>query len=225
MRGRLPLCLAVLFLAPALAQPDDLQSRAARLRAQHDDAHAGRAPEYRQARAALDACERAWRLPAGVGLQAPCLEAQRLVERCERHHEAWLRALDEFTITALASGRSQPHAALIQSSLPDCPRVLPGSGLVPAEALAGVGAGREARLALPSYPVCESYLRALISAADEAQPTLVEGLALDLVGRCGTEHPDYRRQAEAALIRVGLEPALLDRPRPAASPASAASAP
>lgn len=203
----------------APVQADDLAARAANLRTLHDDAHAGRAVAYRLAHAGLDACERALLLPAPAERNSACLEAQRRVDACEAAHEQWLQALEQFTVDALAVGRSEAHAELIKSDLPDCPSTLPRRGIAPGAAL--VGASRAERQALPHYPVCESYLRALLSAADAGQASLVEGLARDLVAQCGAEHPDYRRQAEAGLIRVGLDPALLDRPRPVQPPASA----
>ena len=84
---------------------------------------------------------------------------------------------------------------------------------------------RERRL-IPGYSVCESHLRALLAATDEKNATLATSLAQDLVSQCGADHPDYRRQAEAALIRSGLDPAVvLARVRTVAPAASAASVP
>ena len=209
---------------PAFGAPtDELAGRAAELRAQHDSARSGKMLEYFLARSGLESCERALKLLARNEREQECTEAERRVEACNARRERWTNDLDAFRIDALAAGSSARHQALIKLTLPPCPSTLPDANTGPAEALAAEN--RRERQALPGFAVCESYLRAMISAADEAKPALVEGLALDLDERCGADHPDYRRQAVAALIRVGREPALLNRPRPAAKAASAASAP
>jgi hypothetical protein len=208
-------------LGAAAAAPATLAERAAALRADHDSAHSGKLLEYLLARSGLDSCARALRGQDRGERELECGEAERRIAACEARRESWTRALDQFTLDAIAAGQQKRHATLIRSSLPPCPGTLPDSRDAPGEAL--TAANRRDRQALPGYPVCESYLRAMIGAADEAKAVLVEGLAQDLVERCGAEHPDYRRQANAALIRVGLDPALLDRPRPPTAGASAVS--
>jgi len=216
------LLAAAAFGAAHAAEPgDSLAARAADLRGQHEKFRHGRSLEYDLARSGLDSCDRALRLFTREERETECREAQRRVEACATKRDAWVQALDVFTVDALAAGQSARHAGLIKLTLPACPSTLP-NGDTPGAALAALG--RSERRAQPSYPVCESYLRAMITAADEDKAALVESLALDLVERCGADHPDYRRQADAALIRVGRDTAVLDRPRPAARPASASSA-
>lgn len=203
---------------------DDLSARAQALRAELDAAKRGTLLEVQLARSGLESCERAIRLFTPAERESDCAEAQRRVDACGQRRDRWLRERDRFSVDALAAGRTDRHAALIVATPPPCPQTLPGRAEGPAEALAL--AVRREREALPGYSVCESYLRALLAAADAVDAALAERLAIDLVARCGADHPDYRRHAEAALIRVGREPTLLDRPaRPAAAeaPASAAS--
>jgi hypothetical protein len=208
-------------LGAAAAAPATLAERAAALRADHDSAHSGKLLEYLLARSGLDSCARALRGQDRGERELECGEAERRIAACEARRESWTRALDQFTLDAIAAVGQGARAR--RQARPDQRRValLLASRDAPGEAL--TAANRRDRQALPGYPVCESYLRAMIGAADEAKAVLVEGLAQDLVERCGAEHPDYRRQANAALIRVGLDPALLDRPRPPTAGASAVS--
>jgi len=218
MRAGLALLLGLAAATAAL--PATLAEQATELRAQYDQARSGKLIEYHLARSGLESCERALRLFGRDDREFECREAERRVAACDQRREAWSAARERFAADATAAGQAARHAALLKLSLPECPARLP-NGQGPGAAL--IAANRREREALPNYPVCESLLRATISAADTNQPVLVEGLARELVERCGAEHPDYRRQADAALIRVGREPALLDAPRGALPAASAAS--
>lgn len=208
----------------AWSQAQDLDQRAAELRSQRDLARKGRLIEFELARSGLDSCRRALALADRDLREAECDEAQRRIDACNRRRDDWSQALERFADDSLAAGQAKRHAALLKSTLPACPSTVPGRQSGPVEAL--LEDGRRERRQLPGYSVCESYLRALLSATDERKTTLVRSLAQDLVAQCGADHPDYRRQAEAALVRSGLDPAVvLAHLRPAARAASAASAP
>ena len=225
-------CARLLLAGLAVAAPAAAQSvappaqalprRAAELRTERDSARSGRLLEYHLARSGIESCERAIRRADRSEREIECREAQRRVDACQARRDRWALALDVFTLDAIALDQAQRHAGLIKTTMPPCPSTLTGRSDSPAEALAGLS--RQERQALPGFSVCESYLRALLTAADDGKAQLVEGLAVDLVERCGADHPEYRRQADAALIRMGREPALLDRPNGAAAPASAAPA-
>lgn len=202
----------------------DLSRRAAELRTQLDRATKGTLIEFELARSGLDSCRRALALPDPELRDVECTEAQRRVEACQRRRDDWGQAMDRFTLDAIAAGAAQRHDALLKSTMPACPSVLPGRHEGPAQALAEER--QRERRAKPGYLNCESYLRAMLDAADKQDQALVQGLAQELVALCDAHHPDYRRQAEAALVRSGLDPAVvLARVRPAAPAASAASAP
>lgn len=215
---------AALMTAGAAAAQEALAERASVLWSQLDSARKGRLIEFELAKSGLDSCRRALALVDRELREAECTEAQRRVEACERRRDDWGQAMDRFTLDAIAAGQARRHEALLKASMPACPSVVPGRGVGPAEVLAEEG--RRERRAKPGFLTCESYLRALLDAVDKKDEALVQGLAQDLVARCDADHPDYRLQAEAALIRSGFDPnVVLARVRPVAPAASAASAP
>jgi hypothetical protein len=208
----------------AWSQTQDLDKRAAELRRQLDMARKGSLIEFELARSGLESCRRALALPDRELREAECQEAQERVDACNRRRELWSEALQGFVQDSLAAGVTERHATLLKSTLPECPGTVPGRQAGPVEVL--VEESRRERRQIPGFSVCESYLRALLTATDERKTTLVRSLAQDLVAQCGADHPDYRRQAEAALIRSDLDPAVvLTRVRSAASAVSAASVP
>lgn len=218
------LVLAGLCAALAAWAQGDLGERAADLRALLERARKGTLIEFELARSGLDSCGRALALGDRELRDAECTEAQRRVDACQRRRDDWGQAMDRFTVDALAAGEARRHDALLGATMPACPSLLPGRRDGPVQALAEES--QRERRAKPGYLTCESYLRAMLDAADRKDEALVQGLAQDLVARCDADHPDYRRQAEAALIRSGLDPAVvLARMRPVAPAASAASAP
>jgi hypothetical protein len=228
--ARLALHLLIGFVAgtggPAWsqAQARDIDQRAADLRNQRDLARKGRLIEFELARSGLESCRRALALADRELREAECQESQRRIDACNGRRDDWNEALERLALDAEAAGQAKRHAALLASSLPECPDTVPGRQVGPVEAL--LEEGRRERRQLPGFSVCESYLRAVLTAADEGKSALVLGLAQDLVAHCCATHPDYRRLAEAALIRSGHDPAaVLARVRPAAPAASAASAP
>jgi hypothetical protein len=215
---------AALMTAGAAAAQEALAERASVLWSQLDSARKGRLIEFELAKSGLDSCRRALALVDRELREAECTEAQRRVEACERRRDDWGQAMDRFTFDAIAAGQARRYEALLTASMPACPSVVPGRGVGPAKVLAEDG--RRERRAKPGFLTCESYLRALLDAVDKKDEALVQGLAQDLVARCDADHPDYRLQAEAALIRSGLDPnVVLARVRPVAPAASAASAP
>jgi hypothetical protein len=208
----------------AWSQAQDIDKRAAELRNQRDMARKGRMIEFELARSGLESCRRALALADRELREAECLESQRRIDACNGRRDDWNVALKSLALDAEAAGQARRHAALLASSLPECPDTVPGRQVGPVEAL--LEEGRRERRQLPGFSVCESYLRALLTAADESKSALVLGLAQELVAQCGAAHPDYRRLAEAALIRSGHDPAAaLARVRPATPAASAASTP
>lgn len=215
---------AALMTAGAAAAQEALAERASVLWSQLDSARKGRLIEFELAKSGLDSCRRALALVDRELREAECTEAQRRVEACERRRDDWGQAMDRFTLDAIAAGQARRHEGLLKATMPACPSVVPGRREGPAEALAEER--RRERRAKPGFLACESYLRAMLDAVDKKDEALVQGLAQELVARCDADHPDYRRQAEAALIRSGLDPdAALARARPFAPAASAASAP
>jgi hypothetical protein len=208
----------------AWSQAQDLAKRAAELRTQHDMARKGSLIEFELARSGLESCRRALALADREWREAECHEAQRRIDACNLRREQWSQALERFAQDSLAAGEARRHATLLKSTLPDCPSTVPGRQAGPVEVL--VEESRRERRQLPGFSVCESHLRALLTATDQGNAALARSLAQDLVAQCGADHPDYRRQAEAALIRSGLDPAVvLARVRPAVPAASAASTP
>ena len=224
--ARLALFVGICVAAgsPAWSQTQDLDQRAAELRRQLDMARKGNLIEFELARSGLESCGRALALADRDLREAECHEAQQRIDVCHRRRELWSQALQGFAQDSLAAGASGRHAALLKSTLPECPSTVPARQVGPLEAL--VEDSRRERRRIPGFSVCESYLRALLAAADERKTALVRALAQDLVAQCGADHPDYRRQAEAALIRSHLDPAeVLARVRPVVPAASAASVP
>jgi len=208
----------------AWSQTQELERRAAELRTQRDLARKGSLIEYELARSGLESCRRAIALADRELREAECHEAQRRIDACNRQRELWGQSLHRFALDSTAAGEAGRHAALLKSTLPECPSTLPGRRDGPVDAL--VEESRRERRQITGFSVCESYLRALLVATDERNATLVRSLAQELVSLCGADHPDYRRQAEAALVRMDLDPvAVLSVVRPVKAPASAASTP
>jgi hypothetical protein len=208
----------------AWSQTQELEKRAAELRTQRDMARKGSLIEYELARSGLDSCRRALALADGELREAECHEAQRRIDACHHRRELWGQSLEHFALDSTAAGEAMRYATLLKSSLPECPSTLAGRRDGPVEAL--VEDSRRERRQIPGFSVCESYLRAMLVAADAKNATLVRSLAQELVSACGADHADYRRQAEAALVRMDLDPvAVLSVVRPVKAPASAASAP
>lgn len=185
------------------AATEPLARRAANIQALAAAASSGKLEEYARAGAALKACADALERSDIEYRTVTCEDARRRVEVCEARKAALVQLQDRLALDALAAGRSRQVAAAVDAEVPQCPSRVPGYADGPANALAEQA--RRDRRRVPGYLLCDSNLRALLDATDARNVERASLLATELVYECDARHPDYRVQAVAALIRLGLD--------------------